>query len=135
VNKGLWSHKSLIGSDLCTSAGYLALVNYFEWRLSQCIRTSDSKSEQPLSGLQQLILSSRRDSINFWKRQFKRGKIHESILESAMTEILAIEANQRPKALLSNIKEECNLARNCYQERMSIIGKLIKEELVDYAGS
>lgn len=133
--RGLWSHKSLIGSDLCKSEGFLAFVEYFHWRMLQCMKNSNYKHLQSLSGLEQLVLSSPNDFNKFCDRQLNNGKVGELLVVLAKEEMMALEIDHAPRELLSGLQEECKLAVECYRMKAPIIGELKEEELKVYAGS
>ncbi len=133
--RGLCPHKSLIGSDLCSPEGFLAFVEYFQWRVLHCIKDPKEKHQHSLSGLEQLALLSPKDFIKFCDRQLKNGKVDELIIALAKDEIIALEINAGPKQLIFGIRKEYNYAVERYSIRNPIIGELKEVELKVYAGS
>jgi hypothetical protein len=115
ADRRLLTQLTLIGADLSSPEGFQAFVKYFQWRVPQFIKGSKAKEVESLSGLQRIMLSIPKDTIKFWEKQCKRGKVQESMLSLATDKILTLEARERPKQLLSGIQKECNLVMKCYE--------------------
>jgi hypothetical protein len=111
--QGLWVLSTLKGSDLCSPEGFMAFVRYFEYRVPKFIKPPQNTI--PLTSWGKVLLSCPKQSMKYLKKQNKEGRVGEQLNNDALLELLCIQAQERPKELLSGIKDECKAMYEYYK--------------------